>query len=147
MNDTHMVRHFLAALAYRFQNAVKDAPEGFADLNVGRGVRSPLALVHHINGVLAHARSVLADDAVNRPAELDWQGEVRQVHATLQAVDAVLTAKDIATERLERVLQGPLADAMTHVGQLALLRRLADAPVHAENFYKADIRVGQVGEV
>ena len=147
MNDTHMVRHFLAALAYRFQNAVKDAPEGFADLDVGRGVRSPLALVHHINGVLAHAQGVLADDGVNRPAELDWLGEVSRVHKTLQAVDTILTAKDVPAEQLERVLQGPLADAMTHVGQLALLRRLADAPVRAENFYKADIRVGQVGEV
>jgi hypothetical protein len=64
----------------------------------------------------------------------------------MQEVDEVLSSKDIEGERLERLLQGPLSDAMTHVGQLAMLRRIAGAPIHAENFFKADIRAGQVGE-
>ncbi len=151
MDETpHMVRHFLAALAYRFHKAVKDAPEGFARLDAGHGIRSPLDIVHHVNGVLGYGRTVLETGEVDywHPVpDLDWQQEVALVHRTLRAIDTFLAAETgIDPDRLMRLLQGPLSDAMTHVGQLAMLRRIAGSPVHAENFYRADIRAGQVGE-
>ena len=146
----HMVRHFLAALAYRFHKAVEGAPDGFEQLDAGHGIRSPLAIVHHMNGVLGYARVVLESgdlDYWHEIPQLGWREEVALAHQTLQAIDAILAAgSGIDPERLERLLQGPLADSMTHVGQLAMLRRVAGSPIHAENFYKADIRAGQVGE-
>jgi hypothetical protein len=45
----------------------------------------------------------------------------------------------------ERLLQGPFSDAMTHAGQLALLRRLAGAPVPPENFIVANIESNRLG--
>ncbi len=152
MDDkAHMVRHFLAALAYRFHKAVAGAPAGFAELDAGHGIRSPLAIIHHVNGVLGYGKVVLEKghqvDYWHEVPELDWQGEVALVHATLGEIDALLASETtIDPERCERLLQGPLADAMTHVGQLAMLRRVAGSPVHAENFYLADVRAGQVGE-
>ena len=145
-----MVRHFLAALAYRFHKAVNDAPEGFEALDAGHGIRSPRDIVHHMNGVLGYGKVVLETGEVghwHHVPDLGWQQEVALVHRTLQAIDAFLAAEGrIDPDRLTRLLQGPLSDAMTHVGQLAMLRRIAGSPIHGENFYRADIRAGQVGE-
>ena len=150
MDDRHMIRHFLAALAYRFQKAIRGAPDGFSDLEVGWGVRAPLDIVHHIDGVLGYALWAIerGEGSSRRHREMsDWRGEVAAVHATLRAIDDALATGDaIEAERLERALQGPLADAMTHVGQLAMLRRMAGSPTPGENFYRADIRTGRVGE-
>jgi hypothetical protein len=151
MNDkAHMVRHFLASLAYRFHKAVADAPEGFDALEPGYGIRPPLAIVYHINGVLGYGKVAVETDDFNswyHHPKLDWQGELAAVHKKLQEIDAVLSSTEtIEGERLERLLQGPLSDAMTHVGQLAMLRRMAGSPIHAENFFRADIQAGQVGE-
>jgi len=145
-----MIRHFLAALAYRFQKSIRDAPKGFANFEVGHGVRTPLAIVHHLNGVLGYGRVVLETgdaDYRHQHPQLDWQGEIAQLHATLQEIDTILTAaQHLTTDRLQRLLQGPLSDAMTHVGQLAMLRRLANSPIHGENFFKAAIAAGRLGE-
>jgi hypothetical protein len=151
MNDkAHMVRHFLASLAYRFHKAVADVPEGFDGLEPGYGIRSPLIIVRHMNGVLGYGKVALETgnvDYYHKHPVLDWNAEVALIHETLQEIDAVLSSgAGIEGERLERLLQGPLSDAMTHVGQLAMLRRIAGSPVHAENFFKAAIKAGQVGE-
>jgi hypothetical protein len=112
--------------------------------------RSPLAIVHHVNGVLGYGEIALETgdfDYWHKHPKLGWHGEIALVHEKLQEIDTVLTStQNIEGERLERLLQGPLSDAMTHVGQLAMLRRIAGSPIHAENFFKADIKAGQVGE-
>ena len=145
----HLVRHELAALAYRFAKAVRDAPDGFAAFEAGAGVRTPLALVHHMNGVLGYVGITIAGgDVRGRYAHPrhGWEGELDALHAKLAELDAYLAGHpEVPAERLARALQGPLADAMTHVGQLALLRRMAGSPIPAENFYLADVRAGRVG--
>jgi hypothetical protein len=145
-----MVRHFLASLAYRFHKAVADAPEGFDALEPDYGIRPPLAIVYHMNGVLGYGKVALETGNIDYHHEhpvLDWNGEIAQVHETLQGIDMFLSSNAaIEGERLERLLQGPLSDAMTHVGQLAMLRRIVGSPIHAENFFKAAIKAGQVGE-
>lgn len=151
MNDkADMVRHFLASLAYRFHKAVADAPEGFDVFEPGYGIRSPLIIVRHMNGVLGYGKVAVETgdfDYWHKHPSLDWKGEVALVHETLHEIDTVLSSStSIEGERLERLLQGPLSDAMTHVGQLAMLRRMAGSPIHAENFFKAAIKAGQVGE-
>ncbi len=152
MNDkAHMVRHFLASLAYRFHKAVADAPEGFEALEPGFGIRSPLIIVRHMNGVLGYGKVALETgdvDYYHKHPVLDWHSEIALIHKTLQEIDMFLASDvDVAGERLERLLQGPLSDAMTHVGQLAMLRRIAGSPIHAENFFKAAIKAGQVSDV
>ena len=147
-----MVRHFLAALAYRFHKAVDGAPEAYSGVEAGHGIRPPFDIVHHVNGVLGYGKKMLdegeiADGYWHQVPDLDWRGQIELVHATLRGIDDLLASeRHFPAERLERLLQGPLADSMTHVGQLAMLRRVAGSPIPAENFYAADIHAGQVGE-
>ena len=141
-----LLRHFLAALAYRTQKALRGAPEGFADFRAGAGVRTPHELVWHMTGVLGYART-LFEGGEWRPDRLETlAAEVRRFHQVLESLgdhlDAGTPLRDATPERL---LQGPLADAMTHAGQLAMLRRLAGSPVAPENFLRADVRADNLG--
>ena len=141
-----LLQHFLAALAYRTQKALRGAPDGYADFRAGTNLRTPHELVWHMTGVIGYARTMLHGGAFAPPRLPTFAEEVARFHATLQALhddfaDASLQAR--ITD--EQFLQGPLADAMTHAGQLAMLRRLAGSPVASENFIFADIRASNLG--
>lgn len=146
-SSTHLPRHLLATLAYRFQKTLQDAPPGFPSLSPGHGVRTPQQLVRHMNGVLSNGLALVQPSGGNYrgTSNLNWEGEVARFHDLLGALDTELEKGRPEPEILARLLQGPLADAMTHIGQLALLRRLAGSPVQPENFFSAVIRLGQVG--
>lgn len=135
-----LLQHFLAALAYRTQKALRHAPADFAAFRAGVHVRTPHELLWHMTGVIGYARTMLRGGDFAPPRLATFAEEVARFHATLAALrddlgDPTLTAR--ITD--EQFLQGPLADAMTHAGQLALLRRLAGAPVPSENFIHAAI--------
>lgn len=141
MNDKrHMLRHFLGALAYRTQKALRGAPEGFAAFDAGGGVRTPMELVRHMASVLGYARTFFVGGEY-RPEPLATFGhEIEQFHQMLadlrQLLDEDAPMYGVTEEKM---LQGPFSDAMTHAGQLAMLRRLHGGPVRSENFIFADI--------
>jgi hypothetical protein len=141
-----MLRHFLAALAYRTQKALRDAPPAFGDFDVGKGARTPRQLVRHMTSVLGYARTYFVGGQY-RPAELpDLASEVARFHTMLADVaNHVQSETPLLGITPEQLLQGPFSDAMTHAGQLALLRRLAGAPVPPEDFIVADIHAGRLG--
>lgn len=143
------VRHVLATLAYRFHKAIEGAPDGFAELGAGHGIRTPREIVHHMNGVLGYLREGVAHGAEDfwyEHPELDLADEIVALHTSLNELDHLLaTRDDWRAETLHRIIQGPLADALTHVGQLAMLRRIAGDPIPSENFFKADVRIGRLG--
>ena len=147
--DTHeraLLRHFLGALAYRTQKAIRDAPADFGGFRVSPGVRSPSELVRHMTSVLGYARTFFIGGHYRPEPEPDLAAEVRRFHAMLADVGAHLQRGDVLTGTTPaRLLQGPFADAMTHAGQLALLRRLAGSPVPPENFIVANIDSGNLG--
>lgn len=136
-----LLRHFLAALAYRTQKALRGAPDHYAEFRAGTHVRTPHELVWHMTGVIGYARTMLHGDAFAPPRLETFDAEVERFHETLRAL-----SDDLANPTLqarisdEQFLQGPLSDAMTHAGQLAMLRRLAGSPVASENFIFAGIR-------
>ena len=135
-----LLQHFLAALAYRTQKALRGAPPSFADFDVGSYVRTPHELVWHMTGVIGYARTMLRGGTFEPPRLDTLDAEVARFHETLRALwndfaDPALTAQ--ITD--EQFLQGPLSDAMTHAGQLAMLRRLHGSPVPSENFIFAGI--------
>src|SRR5918993_57540 len=140
-----LLQHFLAALAYRTQKALRGAPDHFAEFRAGTNVRTPHELVWHMTGVIGYARTMLHGGAFTPPRLPTFAAEVARFHDTLQALH-----DDFANPALqaqitdEQFLQGPLSDAMTHAGQLAMLRRLAGSPVASENFIFADIRTANV---
>lgn len=141
-----MLRHFLAALAYRTQKALRDAPPDFGGFDAGGRVRTPRDLVRHMTSVLGYARTYLVGGRYWPEPLPDLAAEVERFHAMLADLSGRLERdeplRDITPEQL---LQGPFADAMTHAGQLALLRRIAGAPVAPENFIVADIRADRLG--
>jgi hypothetical protein len=142
----HLLRHTLVALAYRARKTLRDAPESFAAFQVGEaGTRSPLEIVSHMGDVFDWALALSRGGEVawreNEPRL--WDLEVERFFAALEALDGFLASG--AAVPAERLFQGPIADVLTHVGQLAMLRRLAGAPIQGENYFKAEIAVGQVG--
>ena len=146
MNDSRrLLRHFLAALAYRTQKALRDAPDTFADFRAAPNVRTPFELLWHMTGLMGYARTMLHGGDFEPPRLPSLDAEVERFHEVLATLHEDL-ANPALTARIsdEQFLQGPLADAMTHAGQLAMLRRLHGAPVPPENFIFATIRTTNV---
>ncbi len=142
-----MLNHFLAALAYRTQKALRDAPGDFGSFQPPAEVRSPKDLVRHMTSVLGYARTYFIGGSY-WPDELETlDQEVERFHAMLEDLSRYLTnqtpLRDGMTE--EQLLQGPFSDAMTHAGQLAMLRRFAGSPVAPENFIVAKIHADNLG--
>ena len=142
-----LLNHFLAALAYRTQKALREAPEDFGSFRVHDGVRTPAELVRHMASVLGYARTYFVGGQY-WPEPLDsFEEEIERFHEMLGYIAQHLRNGDALLEGMteERLLQGPFSDAMTHAGQLALLRRLAGAPVPPENFIVAEIKEERLG--
>ncbi|MGZ4810332.1 MAG: hypothetical protein ACXVIJ_09375 [Thermoanaerobaculia bacterium] len=140
------LRHTLATLAYRAGKVVRDAPAGFESLRVAESVRTPAEILAHIGDLLDWGLAM----ASGRPAWRDskpqpWDREVDRFFAALDALEKYLASDEPLGSPVEKLFQGPIADALTHTGQLALLRRMAGQPVRAENYFKADIAAGRVG--
>jgi hypothetical protein len=139
-----LLRHFLATLAYRTQKALREAPATFGEFRAAPGLRTPRELLRHMTSVLGYARTFFVAGTYEAEPLPDWASEVARFHEMLESLGTLLTSTD-ATTTAEQLLQGPLADAMTHAGQLAMLRRLAGSPVAAENFLKAEISADNLG--
>ena len=141
-----MLRHTLATLAYRAGKVVRGAPPELATFRVGEATRTPGQILAHVGDLLDWAIA-LADGAhVWHDSEpLPWEAEVARFFAALDRLDARLASETPLGWSEERIFQGPIADALTHVGQLAMLRRLAGSPVRGENYAKAEIAAGRVG--
>lgn len=139
------LRHFLASIAYHATKAIKDVPRSYPETYIGKGVRTPRKILSHISGVLIYAHSFL-EYYDNTWLNLEpWEVEVERFYEILSKLDESLHTEELRDVSEEQLLQGPLSDAMAHVGQLLMLRRMADAPVPSENFIFADIRMGVVG--
>lgn len=135
-----MLRHFLAALAYRTQKALRGAPEGFAGFKAGNDVRTPHELICHMRSVLGYARTFFIGGVYERPEPDDFNADIDRFHEMLADLSRHLEAGTPLLEMTEeKLLQGPFSDAMTHAGQLAMLRRLHGDPVPPENFVVAAI--------
>jgi hypothetical protein len=141
-----LLRHTVASLAYRGGKSVRGAPSTFADFRPGGTSRTPGQILAHIGDLLDWALSMAEgkqrwQDSKPRP----WEKEVERFFAALKAFDDFLASDAPLAVSPEKLFQGPIADALTHVGQLNMLRRLAHAPVKGENYFMADIAAGRVG--
>ena len=148
MDETRgILCHFLAALAYRTQKALRDAPADFGAFRAADGVRTPSELVRHMASVLGHARTYFVGGTYHPEPLASLRDEVLRFHEMLSALAAHLEKGTALREGMtpERLLQGPLSDAMTHAGQLAKLRRFAGSPVPPENFVHAAIDPQRLG--
>ncbi len=141
-----VLRHAVATIAYRGGKVLRGAPEGFGSTSAGPGSRSAVEILAHMGDLFSWALALAdGEHRWSETAPEDWAGQVERFYAGLAAVDHRLAASEPLGRPALRLLQGPLADALTHVGQLAMLRRLAGSPVMGENYFKAEIEAGRVG--
>jgi hypothetical protein len=139
-----MLRHTLATLAYRGAKAVKGAPPEFAHFKPGSSTRTPVEILAHIGDLMDWA-VCLADGRHewHDAPPLPWDQEIARFHRALETLDRRLASLPLkCTEG--QLFQGPIADALTHVGQITMLRRMAGVPIRGENYFKADIASGRV---
>jgi hypothetical protein len=141
-----LLRHTLATVAYRGRKAVADAPDGFTDVRLSAESRTAGQILAHIGDLFDWALS-LADGQQrwHDSTPLPWNEEVARLFEALRRLDNRLADSAPLGCPAERLFQGPVADALTHIGQIAMLRRLAGTPVRAENYFQADIAAGRVG--
>lgn len=141
-----LLRHTLATVAYRGSKALRGAPDRFGTFHIGDKTRTPAQILAHLGDLLDWGLSI----AQGKPAwhdstPLPWDAEVERFFATLQKFDHYLASSDPLHGSPEGLFQGPVADALNHIGQIAMLRRLAGSPILGENYFQADIAAGRVG--
>ncbi len=143
-----LLRHFLATLAYRGSNILRGMCAEAAAFRPAETVRTPLEILNHINGVLTYAHACFVPYDSTRPPPADWAAEVQRFFGILRALDESLQGETpLINASEEQLLQGPLADAMLHLGQIGIFRRMAGSPVAAENYLLAKITAGAIQEV
>ena len=141
-----MLRHALATIAYRGGKAVRSAPESFAAFKAHPASRTPSEILAHVGDLFDWALSLArGEQKWQNSAPLPWTQERARFFDALSAFDAWLASDQPIDASPEQLFQGPVADALTHVGQIALLRRLSGAPIRGENYFVADIVAGRVG--
>jgi hypothetical protein len=146
MEQNLTLRHTLATLAYRMTRATENATPEFAKFGTGSNPRTPERILTHMGDLMDWAVSLVEGNQRWNSAEpLPWPEEVARFFRGLTALDERIAAAELSEETSNRLFQGPIADALTHTGQIAMLRRMAGCPIAGENYYIADIAVGRVG--
>src|SRR5580693_2289895 len=141
-----LLRHALATVAYRGGKALRGAPEWFATFRIGESTRAAVRLGGHMGDLLEWALWIAKGTQVWKDSEpLPWNQEVERFFAAIKAFDDYLATSEPVHGKVEMLCQGPIADALTHVGQLAMLRRVAGAPIRSENYSVAAIVAGRTG--
>ena len=141
-----LLRHTLATLAYRAGKALRGAPEGFATFSAGGGARTPGQILAHLGDLFDWALSLAkGKQAWSDSPALDWEAGSKRFFDALGRFEAYLASDAPLGNPPEKLFQGPIADGLAHVGQIAMLRRLAGGPIRPENYHQADIASGRVG--
>jgi len=145
-----LLRHTVATVAYRGAKALRHAPAGFADFRAGAGpsdgLRTPGQILAHIGDLYDWGLSIAIGQQKWRDSgPLPWDREVERFFAALKKFDDYLASSQPLHAAAEKLFQGPVADSLTHVGQISILRRIAGSPVKGENYYQANIESGHVG--
>lgn len=146
MTDREFLRHTVATLAYRAAKTMRGVPESFASFQAAPGANTPVQIVAHMGDLFDWGlRMARGKGKWTTATPQPWEAEWRRFFAALKAFDDFLASSEPAGYELPRLFQGPVADALTHTGQLAMLRRLSGAPMKGESYNRADIVVGRVG--
>ncbi len=146
-SSRQLLRHTLATLAYRAGKTVRDAPESFATFSTGEKGRTPAEILAHMGDLFDWALSIARGNQQWRNSTpMAWPKEIGRFFQCLQAFDDFLASDAPLGAAPEQLFQGPIADALTHTGQLAMLRRMAGCPMRGENYFRAEIVAGRVGQ-
>ncbi|HYW74788.1 MAG TPA: hypothetical protein VE961_27425 [Pyrinomonadaceae bacterium] len=144
--ERELLRHTVATVAYRGGKAVRGTDDWFASFKASETTRTPAQILAHIGDLFDWALSIVrGNEKWHNSEPLEWNREIDRFHATLKSFDDYLASEADVPATCERLFQGPIADALTHVGQIAMLRRIAGQPMKGENYSVAKIKAGCVG--
>ena len=139
-----LLRHLIATIVFRGRVSIIDAPANFYDFKIAVSIRTPVEILAHIGDLLEGSLILLKGEFVYLNSEpLEWADEVSRFIAAAAAFDAYLTGDGPLHQPIEKITQGPIADALTHIGQIILLRRAAGFPVHSARYFEAEIVPGE----
>ena len=143
--NNELLRHTLSTIKYRFAKSVTGSAPTFGDFNLGKGSRSPSEIVHHMYDVIYSTRIFMERGELpqGKLAQLPFPEEVERFNTELGRVDQLLSNKPLDIHYAKRLFQGPFSDVLTHIGQIAMLQRIADNPIHWEDFSQSDIITGR----
>lgn len=141
-----LLRHAVATVAYRGGKALRGAPETFANYQAADTTRAPAEILAHLGDLFDWALATARGKQVwHSSTPLAWNAEVERFFAAVKRFDDYLASSEPLHAPAEKLFQGPVADALTHVGQIAILRRIAGAPIRGENYFAAEISAGRCG--
>ena len=141
-----LLRHCIATLAYRAEKVLRDVPDGFGDGRLSPSTRTPLEIVSHLGDLMDWAERMAQGEYVWAPEpSTDWAAACARFFEGLQALDRAVAEAVLDVYPPDVIFQGPIADALTHVGQLALMRGMTGTPIRPESYARADIEAGRVG--
>jgi len=142
--ENEFLRHALSTIAYRFQKAVSKSESEFGYFSAGKGSRTPNEIIYHMYHVLSATRIFILEEDYNKeqPEKLDLKSEIDRLNVELKNLDNVLAEKQLDINYAKRLLQGPLSDLLTHIGQISMLSRLNGKPIVGEDFSSASIKTG-----
>jgi len=141
-----LLRHTVAAIAYRAGKALRGAPDHFASFHIGDKTRTPAQILAHMGDLFDWALSIANGQQTWRDSTpLPWDSEIERFFTAVKKFDDQLASDEPLHGSTEGLFQAPVADALSHIGQIAMLRRLAGSPIKGENYFKSDIAAGRVG--
>ncbi len=141
-----LLRHTLATVAYRGRKVLAGAPDGFGEFRINESSRTPGEILAHICDLYDWANCLAKGEyTYNETPAGEWAADIDRFFAALTTLDAYLASEQPLGNSPELLFQAPIADSLTHIGQIAMLRRIAGAPVRGESYARADITVGRVG--
>jgi len=142
-----VLRHMVATVAYRGGLAVVDAPESFAVFKAHETTRTPGELLAHIGDLLEGSHYLLKGEMIYLTSTpLPWKEEVKRFFSAVKTLDSYLASEAPLACPVERLVQGPIGDALTHVGQIVMLRRMSGNPIRPAAYFTAEIVAGEVNE-
>jgi hypothetical protein len=140
-----VLRHLVATVAYRGGLAITDAPDDFAEFRAHETTRTAGEILAHIGDLLEGSVYLLKGELVYlTSAPLPWKEEVRRFFSAVKKLDSYLASDAPLACTVEKLIQGPVGDALTHVGQIVMLRRMAGSPIRPGQYFTAEIVAGEV---
>lgn len=142
-----LLRHLCATLAFRGGIAISDAPENFAEFRAGEKARSAGEILAHIGDLIQGSLSLMKGEFVYlQSLPQSWSEDVKRFFTAVEEFDSYLASDAPLAQPIEKIMQGPIADALTHVGQIVMLRRLAGKPIQTESYFTVELKAGEVKE-
>lgn len=142
--NNELLRHIISTIKYRFENSVKGSQPAFGDFSLGNGSRSPRQIINHMYDVIHSTRVFIEQETLPQGeiSELSFEDEIKRFNTELDRIDQSLDHKPLHINYSKRLVQGPFSDVLTHIGQIAMLQRLVENPIHWEDFSSSDITTG-----